>query len=152
MHMYFWNIKKLKKEITTSPLSEKEQFKYLIANTIALGSAMIPFPENNIWDIYLIMIQGVIMILGIIYIYKSNGGAKGKYLLQRYFSLGWVMLIRWLFLIVLPAIIVFSLAMEMFFVGLLESTSIYDVVFVSILSIIYFLLLGKHIKSIAVKS
>ncbi len=149
--MYFWNIDNLKKDLSQNPLSEKEQFKYLLANTILYSLAIIPFIEKNIWDIYLAIVSGIITIFGTYYIYKINGGSNGEYILQRFLSLGWVIGIRWLVLIMLPIMIVSFTGLEIFSTGVPENTSVYDLVIFNLAYIIYFWLLGKHIKEVSAK-
>ncbi len=138
----------MKKDLIKGSLSEKEQFKYLLANTIIISLAMIPVIENNIMNIYFAIIAGIITVFGAIYIYKVNGSANGKYLLQRFLSLGWVMAMRWSVLIMLPVMIIFFTILEIFSPNLIEVTSIYDILVFSILYLIYFYILGKHVKDV----
>ncbi len=150
--MYFWKIDKLKKELLKHPLSESETFKYLVATVILSSLAMIPVPflGNNIWDIYSSIIAGIITVFGVFYIYKCNGGASGSNFLQKSLCMGWVIGIRYFLLIMSPIMIVYIVIC--LYLGLPESTTLPDVVFLNIIYSLYFWLLGKHIKDIAKKS
>jgi len=150
--MYFWKIDNLKKDLAKNTVSEKEQFKYLLATTILYSLFIIPFMENNIWDIYSAIVSGIIAIFGTYYIYRINGGSNGKYILQRFLSLGWVIGIRWLVLIMLPIMIIYFIGLEIFSTGIPEYTTVYDLVLINLIYLIYFCLLGKHIKEVSVKS
>lgn len=146
--MYFWKIDKLKEDLKKSSLSESESFKYMLATTILYGVAMIPNLQNNIWDVYNAIIIGILTVGSVIYAYKCNGGEKGKNFLQRYISLAWVLGIRWLVTIAVPAIIVYLTLLAMY-KGLPESTTPYDVVVPNLLYLSYVWLLGKHMKELA---
>ncbi|MDP3014845.1 MAG: hypothetical protein Q8N28_00250 [bacterium] len=146
--MYFWKINKLKEDLLKHPLSESELFKYLLATTIMYSLAMIPFLENNLWDVYSAIVMGMITVFGTIYIYRCNNGDKGNNFLQKYLSIGWVISIRWIVLIMLPAMIVYFIALAIYS-GLPESTTLSDVIFFNLLFMSYFRLFGKHIKDVA---
>jgi len=147
--MYFWKISKLKSDLINQPLPESESFKYLIANAVVYGLAMIPFGEKNIWDIYFSIATLVITILGTIYIYGCNRGANGKNFLQRYVSLSWVVGIRWIVLIALPIIILYYIAIGIYFGIVSYTINPLDIILFSILLVSYFWLLGKHMKEVA---
>ena len=148
--MYFWKINNLKKDLIEKPLSEGEQFKYFLGGIVAISSiiAMTAFIENNIWDKYFVLVGCIIKIIGTVYIYKMNGGSEGKYILQRIFSLSWVMGIRWMVLLVLPTTAVFFTLLG----GIPGKTALYDVVVFNFIYLIYFWLLGRHIKEVSLKS
>ncbi len=148
--MYFWKINRLKEDLIKGPLSESESFKYLIAITIVYGLTMVMvlFLENNFWDIYSAIVTGIISIVGVIYIYKCNNGREGTHFLQRYLSLGWVVGIRWMVLLVLPATIVYFIALGIYS-EVPSSTTLLDLLFLNLLYLPFFWLFGKHIKDVA---
>ncbi|MEX0909795.1 MAG: hypothetical protein WDZ75_00700 [Candidatus Paceibacterota bacterium] len=146
--MYFWNIQKLKSDLREKPLSEGESFKYLFANLLVYSLAMIPFLENNIWDVYIFVIAVPLMLFGAYYVYRCNGGAGGTHFLQRYFSIGWVVGIRWLVLIALPVLVLYIIAQGMYS-EIPDSTTLTDVVVYNSLAIAFYWLFGKHIKEVA---
>lgn len=147
--MYFWKIKNLKKDLIQNPLSEKEQFKYLLATNILSFLAIIPLRGNNTWYVYSRIVLFIILVLGTYYIYKMNGSSNGKYFLQRFLSLGWIISVR-LSVIVFLASIVISLIV--FSIDISQYLSIYHFVVPILISLIYFWLLGKHIKEVSLKS
>lgn len=145
--MYFWKIDNLKKDLIKKPLSEKEQFKYLIATIILFNLALATnlLMENSIWNIYSVIISGIVDIFGMFFLYRINGGSNGKYFLQRLLSLGWVIGIRWTVLILLPInIIVFNL-------GVPEDTAVFSLVIDNLTYLVYLWMLGKNIKEVAAK-
>ncbi len=146
--MYFWKINELKEDLIKAPLSESESFKYLIATAIASGLVTIPFFENNFWDIYSAIVTVIISIVGVIYIYKCNNGRDGAHFLQRYFSLSWVVGIRWIVLLALPAMIVYFIALGIYS-EVPSSTTLLDLLFLNLLYLSFFWLFGKHVKDVA---
>ncbi len=148
--MYFWNIKELKKELKKRSLSERESFKYLIASMLFYAFDAFLILDSNIWDVISALIATVILICGTYYVYKCNDGEEGSNFLQRYVALGWVVAIRWLVMIVLPATIVYFIILEIF-TGITYSTTLSDVIFYNILFIVYFFILCRHITDIAGK-
>lgn len=89
--MYFWRIEKLKTEMATRPLSERETLPYLIV-TVAIAS--IPAGNDGGWQVFDAIVAVVLEVLGAIYIFRQNGGATGQHFLQRYFAVGWVVSLR----------------------------------------------------------
>ena len=49
--MYFWNIDKLKSDFKEGLVTEKSILHYLIAYTILVGIALIPFGDTNQFDV-----------------------------------------------------------------------------------------------------
>lgn len=145
--MYFWKIDLLKQDLTQGTLSEKEQFKYLFAPTIVISLATIPFVNNNAWDIYSAIVSGIISVLGTYYIYRGNGGSNGKHILQRFTSLAWVVGIRWSASVFLPIWIVYFIGLEIFFGGIPQYTTVYDLILLNLLYLIYFWLLRRRLAS-----
>ena len=129
-------------------MSESEQFKYLLASTILYSIGMIPFLQNNMMDVYSAIVSGIITILGTYYVYKANGGSEGKDFLQRFISIGLVVAVRWFVLVMIPLTIVFFFLIDIFLTDS-QATTIYDVAFFNSIYLIYFWLLGKHIKELS---
>ncbi len=148
LFMYFWKIDKLKNDLLKKPLSESESFKYLLATLVVYSLGMIPFLENNIWDVYSAIIITLITAIGAYYIYKCNKGASGNNFLQKYFSIGWVVGIRWMVFIALPIMVIFYIVKALLS-DIPSYTTFTDVILVHLLYIQYFWLLGKHIKEVS---
>ena len=147
--MYFWNIKALKSDLKKKKFSETNAFAYALAGTIlislALVLSLIQIP--NQYDIYDSINQAIIAIIGLIYLFKCNGGAKGKNFLSNYISISWVCTIRFLVMIFIPAIIVFY-SLSTYFLGGSDETTIDVVIFYAIMSILFYVYAGKHIKDV----
>ena len=81
--MYFWRIGNLKTELAARPLSEREALPYLVASMVVLTAATyIPQAEYTLWD-YLTAAWSIsLAAVGTIYIYRENGGARGRHFLQ----------------------------------------------------------------------
>ncbi|MBI2929570.1 MAG: hypothetical protein HYY24_28230 [Verrucomicrobia bacterium] len=149
--MYFWRIEKLKTEMATRPLSEREALPYLVV-FLALSTAVGYIPETvfNIWDGFGAAWSVLLAVIGTIYIYHQNGGAKGQHFLQRYFAIGWVVAIRWLVIIVLAA---FAFVGVLEFVGVLnDSTSWYEFLFLAVAETVIYWRIGYHIRDLARKT
>jgi hypothetical protein len=111
--MYFWNVNALNDELVQGHLPENEAFKYLMAFTVVYGIAVIPSLHPNTYDIIGAIVDLFITILGVIYIYRCNGGENGSYLIQNFMSLGFVVLIRFMVLVILPASIILYTIVEL---------------------------------------
>jgi uncharacterized membrane-anchored protein YitT (DUF2179 family) len=103
--MYFWKIDKLKEDIKNNEFYEKDRFLYSViyVTFCAIGLELmwlIPTENYNLWDSLSSFSNILIVFLGTIYAYKSNGGKNGTDFLGRYFSIGFVVTIRFLVLII----------------------------------------------------
>lgn len=100
--MYLWNIKALKKNLSTQALTEAQTFWYFFA-VLTLEAlfynmiSLVPREEPlDVWD-YVDYLGTVIFTIGGTYVaYRANGGASGRQFLSRYFPLMWVLTIRFL--------------------------------------------------------
>ena len=100
--MYFWNINMLKEDIKSGNFGDKEAIVYIVIS-LALYSiglelvSLLPMIENyNLWDYVNSFLSVLVPVLGTIYAYKKNGGDEGKDFANKYFSIGFVMGIRFL--------------------------------------------------------
>jgi len=150
--MYFWKINELKKQLINSDLEAAESFKYLIANTVLLTVATIPYGEANQFDTLNGFIAVFTAVLGIWIAYKVNGGKDGNHFVHRYLAIGLVTFVRFFILIVLPSIIA-KLAFEgIFFGDIPATTTLSDVFFVSALETIYVVMLARNTSHVAKNS
>ena len=99
--MYFWKIEKLKEDIRTNQLTEKDRFIYtliyLILGAIAMEVMMLmPLEDGNVWDLINSVTNVLIVTFGTIYAFKANGSNYGSDFLGKYFSIGFVVAIRFL--------------------------------------------------------
>jgi hypothetical protein len=96
--MYFWNVKRLKTELQSSRLSEREGFKYVLASCIVLTilvefALRFPEPVSSLESIASLG-SFAVMCFGTYAAYAANGGATGVDFVARYLALGWVLSIR----------------------------------------------------------
>ena len=94
--MYFFNVNELKQSLINEPLSQTETFKYLLAYLIIISiSQLVPSEQKSGWDYFIFGIQTLITIFGTYYAFKANNKNNGKYFLQRYLSLNFVLQLRY---------------------------------------------------------
>lgn len=117
--MYLWNIKALKKNLSTKALTEAQTFWYFFAvitlETLFYNMTSL-FPGDEpieLWD-YVEYVGAVIFTIGgTLVVYRANGGASGRNFLLRYFPLMWVLTIRFL-VFMIPILIVAGFLMFSF--------------------------------------
>jgi hypothetical protein len=99
--MYFWNITKLKQQLIENGLTEK-QLLYYILIFIALSligieiEGYFPYTEPNIWQYVGSALNVFIPIIGTTAAFRGNGGNAGIKFAERYFSISFVVSIRFL--------------------------------------------------------
>jgi len=99
--MYFWKIESLKKDIVDGSFTDKELIPYVLiyAGLYAVGMELtgyLPYEDPNIWAYVLSTLNVLIPIVGTFYAYKCNGGGNGENFASKYFSIGFVVGIRFL--------------------------------------------------------
>lgn len=97
--MYFWRLNKLREQLATNPLNDKEALSYLLAFTscyfvIIFLHTLVLHRHEPYWYLGYLTLFLMLKLAGIIYCYLCNGGKKGKHFLSRYFSLAWVEFVR----------------------------------------------------------
>ena len=150
--MYLWKIEELNEQLVKGTLPESESFKYLMASTVIYSLAMIQYMTPNNYDTLSGFITLAVSVVGLWFIYKCNGGANGKYLLQRYMSIGWVILVRFIVILLIPTVIVLILVQALVFGDVPEQTSLIDVVFMNVAEVVYILWVAKHINKVATQT
>ncbi len=99
--MYFWNIEALKNDIRADNFSEKERFIYFVIYFVfsAIGLELVmymPIENANLWDYVDSFLNILIVLVGTVFAYKANGSSSGNDFLGKYFSISFVVLIRFL--------------------------------------------------------
>ncbi|MFC1608671.1 hypothetical protein ACFL2R_03465 [Patescibacteria group bacterium] len=150
--MYFWKIDKLTADLAKTSLSEKESLKYLVAPIVfGLIMSLVPSGAENGWDVFSNIVFGAIIILGTIKMYKVNGGNNGKDFLQRYVAISWVVLVRWMALIMIPVLVFYGIAVYSLMIPS-GATEAFDFMLFTLLNAIYFMLMISSMKDISMAS
>ncbi len=103
--MYFWKIEDLKRDIKEKQLTEKDRFIYALIFVVfsAIGMelvALMPMENGNIWYILFSVSSVLIVALGTVFVFKANGGSAGTDFLGKYFSISFVVNIRFLVILI----------------------------------------------------
>ena len=95
--MYLWKIKKLKQDIKENKVSKKDVLLYLLFFIVLYVGLLIQsiIQIDSLWNSEMVLMQVLISLLGLAYIYYKNGGSK-KFV-AHLTSVGWVFLLRSLF-------------------------------------------------------
>lgn len=152
--MYFWKIELLKDDIRNNKFDDKALLPYIIL-TIALYTfgteimAYSPYEEVNIWTYVLSFMNILIPIVGTVYIYNKNGGANGTNFANKYFSISFVVGIRFLIYLI-PMIIILIGYWEFTFPEKeTPPTTFFEVSVLSLWYIFLYLNIAKHIGTLS---
>lgn len=151
--MYFWNIRNIKEEIREEKLSEKDKFIYLfiylvLSYTTSEVMSIWPLEIRNLWDNIFSISSLAICLLGTLYAFRANGGSSGKDFLGKYFSIGFVVGIRFL-VISIPLFIAIVVYNIMVFPDAEEPPStFYSTIPLIVLVLAYYWRLIHHIRDI----
>ena len=161
--MYFWNIKALKKELVANALTESQVFAYFLAvltlETVTFQLATL-FPgtgDTDVWDYVGFVGSVVFTVGGTLVAYRQNGGSAGRGFLVRYFSLLWVLTVR--FLVFLLPLLVLAMIPMVYFSEALFGTdaegedfaalSMYVVLLSWVWFLVFYYRLAVHIREVA---
>ncbi len=109
--MYIWNISRLKEELKSNQLTETDRFIYFFIYFILTSAVIEFFPvieDGNDKDSIVSILNFTIYIIGTYLLYHVNGKSSGRDFLGRYFSLGFVVVIRFM-MVTIPVGIVVAL-------------------------------------------
>lgn len=151
--MYLWKIDKLKEELVETGLSQSDLFKYIfiyVFLSAVLLEAIYFIPGEEYSNIDGIQSIANILIIGLAtYLcYFANGGKNGTEFAERYFSIGFVVAIRFGALLI-PVMIAMGF---IFWSGQdLDDTSTkwYDVAVMTIWSLLLYWRIIYHINQVA---
>jgi hypothetical protein len=150
--MYFWRIEQLKRKMATTPLTDREVLPYLIV-FVGLSSAVWFIPSffvPNVWDRIGSGISFLLSIFGTIWLFQRNGGARSKYFLQRYLALGWVVAVRWIVVMILVCVLLYSVLD--FLDVLSETTSWSEVLLFALAEVAFYWRIGVHMQDLATRA
>ncbi|MBR9875587.1 hypothetical protein L3V31_15785 [Vibrio sp. J1-1] len=149
--MYFWNIEALKRDIVGGRLTEKDRFVYALIYIVFSAATYEYFQGtnteySNLWDKIEAIANVVVVLAGTYFTYRANGANNGRDFLGRYFSLGFVVTIR--FLVFLFPIVILRLMYESPFGVENEATvtTPFGVSLVILWSCFLYVNLAKHMK------
>ncbi|WP_394252688.1 hypothetical protein [Vibrio profundi] len=136
--MYFWKIEKLKQDLRNDVVSEQSLLQYLIAHTIIIGLAMLPYYDVYELDMLSAGISIPISVFGILAAYHMSD--KHNFL-AKFISISWVVGIR-----LLP--LTFLLIFLSINPDSLETTEL-EVAVMAIVEMIIYWRIAHHIKDTA---
>lgn len=158
--MIWFNIKKLEEKIINNDFSNDEAFKYFLGFSIlgTIATYLISSSENIINYIELLIELGI-TIWGSYAIYKANSSGDGQDFFKRYFALSWVIGFRlfiYTFIVALPLSIMYYTLIEdnsatIEFSAYVLSEEFITMIITSLFVILYYFLLVKSFKRVAVK-
>ncbi len=146
--MYFWKIEKLKVDIKNNQLTPKDNFLYLVSYvtvySIVLMIAVVQLYETL--GVWMAIVQILLFIGGTYYAFYSNDGAHGRDFAKRFFSIGWVFLLRATFFMGIGMLNLYVMTYLLGFESLftVENSAIIALIF----EILFYWRIGKHIEDI----
>lgn len=149
--MYFWRVENLKADLVARPMPDREALPYLITEAVIVALAIgLPKSDFNIWDLLGTMWSIGLAVLGTIYIFRQNGGSDGSQFLPRYFSIGWVVGVRY-FVVALVLYLSLMIGLEIADFSM-ESSTVIDFLFFSVSETLYFQRIGHHVRDVVLRT
>jgi len=150
--MYWISYQPLKDRLKKRSVSDREALPYLLLLTAseAIALSVPAASEMNKWDIIETILNVIVTLFGVFYVYRKNGGNSGYDIIQKFIVLGWVVAVRYI-LIVIP-VGIFIYFVKEYHAPSGDETTILDAVFFTVLSAIYYERLGRHIADTNEKS
>jgi hypothetical protein len=110
----------------------------------------LPVPPENAWDYFEVAFSLLVSIVGTIYLYRANGGDKGRDFIHRYIVLGWVVAVRFMTLFI-PLAIVLSVAGTVIGVTS-EQTNWFDVLVIVVFELAFYLYFARHLRELSLRA
>ncbi|NQX82446.1 MAG: hypothetical protein HRT66_10690 [Flavobacteriaceae bacterium] len=159
--MIWFNITKLERRIYDNNFTDKDGFIYFMASMIlsTLGTYIYVEEPIGLTDLVSLSLELVIMIWGVVSVFKINESFDKKDFFKRFFALSWVIGIRMISIIITCCIIILII-----YLGFIENSSEFiesddDLLiervglFVApLLMIIYYFLLANSFRRISKQS
>jgi ABC-type amino acid transport system permease subunit len=143
--MYFIKYQQLKEQLRERTFTDRDGLPYYVlfvaSTTFFIG---VPTRTSSGIDVLSASISTAIVILGIIYSYKKNGGRTGHDFMQKTIVLGWIVFFRLLPFLVISVVV--SVFIKKALGHPLGSKSWVNIVLSSAFMAIYYQRLGRHIK------
>jgi uncharacterized membrane-anchored protein YitT (DUF2179 family) len=151
--MYFWKLDSLKKQLVEQGLTQYQMYCYILVY-VSLTAIVVelmkylPPESHNVWTYAESVLNIVIPILGTILIFRANGGASGVQFAARYFSIGFVVTIRFLVLLV-PVTIAMVIYWFFTYEGVETPTSFIEVAVFSAWYALLYADIARHVRAVA---
>jgi hypothetical protein len=144
--MYWIRYQPLKDRLKKRSISDREALPYLLlfSGLEAIALSLPATSEMNKWDIIQTISYVLVTLLGVFYVYRRNGGNDGYDIIQKIVVLGWVVAVRY-FLVVIPLSVTIYLIVH-YHAPTGDETTLFDAVFYTVISAIYYERLGRHIS------
>ncbi|MEK7474789.1 MAG: hypothetical protein AAB152_04050 [Candidatus Coatesbacteria bacterium] len=101
--MYFLRVRPLKEQLAREGLSESDRFRYLLAWMLLVTLSSISATSHSATVVFLLF---VITVAGVVWAWRRNGGTGGHAILDRYFSIGFVVNLRVMLVLLAVAAVV----------------------------------------------
>lgn len=155
--MYIWKVNSLIKDLKNNNVNQKEQFKYALTFTALTVLVTDPILTTGLEYTSLDSISTLIMIMitifGVILCYNINEKTDNKDFILRFFTIGLPVSIRFLAIVIPIAIVAGAgeilLEPNYDFESESYSTSIFQVVFLSVAQIVFYLYYSSKFKLFA---
>jgi uncharacterized membrane protein YuzA (DUF378 family) len=147
--MYFWKIEKLKEEIRAKLITRNEQWFYFTAFSLLYIALFVQaiIQINALWGQEMAMVQFIISILGLYYVY-SRSTASAKVFLKRFTAVAWVFILRSIFFMMLG---MFNLYVMTWLFGYEELFTAKNSLIIGMcFELLLYWRIGKHIESLNV--
>ncbi len=154
--MYWKNINALKKVLIQGELPQKMQFWYVLVTFLIYEvfleiASYIPSDDTSYLDYLSSIITVLMAILSVVFSYKANGSDNGKYFMQRYISINFVVSFRYGILIFFPIFILLIIGSAI--VSMIYNIELFDKViifiFIAVLDFVVMYYTIKHVKDVA---
>ncbi len=144
--MYLWKIKKLKQDIKENKVIKKDKLLYLFFFTVLYMGLLFQttIQIGSLWNSEMVLLQIVISILGLVYIYHKNRGTEN--FVFHLTSVGWVFVLRSLFFMSIGMLNLYVMT-HLFGVAELFSAKNAIIVGMSFELLLYWRI-GSHIESL----
>ncbi len=143
--MYFIQYDPLKERLRNRSIDDRAALPYFLLFCVleALAISIPGVAYKNKWDYISTLLTLLVTIWGVIFVYRRNGGRKGYDLIQKFVVLGWVVAVRFLIGAIPIGLAAYFFAWHFDLTG--DENTLFDALFFTILEIIYYQRLGKHI-------
>jgi len=148
--MYFWKIESLKQDIRADLFTDKNLIPYVVLYIGCCVAAIemngyLPYEDINLWTYLQSTLFILIPIAGTIYAYSCNGGANGEGFASKYFSIGFVVGIRFVVFLIPIVVLMIIYWLVMFPEQEVFPTTFLEVLVLSSWYALAYFRIAKHI-------